>query len=44
MNHLNSRYALLLTLFLVVLPQWTRLPLWLDIVFVLSLLMACSCH
>jgi protein-glutamine gamma-glutamyltransferase len=38
MTHLNSRYALLLTLFLVVLPQWTRLPLWLDIVFVLSLL------
>ena len=38
MNHLNSRYALLLTLLVVVLPQWTRLPLWLDIVFVLSLL------
>lgn len=38
MNHLNSRYALLLTLLVVMLPHWSRLPLWLNAVFILALL------
>ena len=38
MNHLSSRYALLLALAVAVLPHWTRLPLWLDVALIISVL------
>ena len=38
MNHLSSRYALLLALAVAILPHWTRLPLWLDVALIVSVL------
>lgn len=38
MNRLASRYALLSALFIVILPHWQRLDLWLDIAILLCFL------